>query len=205
MGGWSCAKCTLHDNAGRARSVQLWFLCSWGWYYHHGGWHGLVCTRQGGWSIQVTIFSLSLSFTVLFLFLVLIPVLTGTEKSAVLCFYDLAYLHACLCPCVCLNDRECKRTMGVSTTELVGRMLLMTRQHHQEKDTENILAQPELDSFSAGREASPYTGVSRYLATTKRLLQFSSMKEPKVSEHLPCHSAIVAAILRFFTCLLMLN
>ena len=26
--------------------------------------------------------------------------------------------------------RECKRTAGVSTTDLVGRMLLMTKQHH---------------------------------------------------------------------------
>lgn len=26
--------------------------------------------------------------------------------------------------------RECKRTQGVSTTDLVGRMLLMTKAHH---------------------------------------------------------------------------
>lgn len=26
--------------------------------------------------------------------------------------------------------RECRRTAGVSTTDLVGRMLLMTKQHH---------------------------------------------------------------------------
>lgn len=26
--------------------------------------------------------------------------------------------------------RECKRTQGVSTTDLVGRMLLMTKSHH---------------------------------------------------------------------------
>lgn len=28
-------------------------------------------------------------------------------------------------------SRECKRTQGVSTTDLVGRMLLMTKTHHQ--------------------------------------------------------------------------
>lgn len=55
------------------------------------------------------------------------------------------------CHCLCLPDditltvdgkdtyeevkregryRECKRTQGVSTTDLVGRMLLMTKAHH---------------------------------------------------------------------------
>lgn len=28
------------------------------------------------------------------------------------------------------HDRECNRTQGVSTTDLVGRMLLMTKAHH---------------------------------------------------------------------------
>lgn len=44
-----------------------------------------------------------------------------------------------LCVCVCVSqvvtlyyvvNRECKRTQGVSTTDLVGRMLLMTKAHH---------------------------------------------------------------------------
>lgn len=42
-----------------------------------------------------------------------------------------------LCVCVCVSQavtlcryRECKRTQGVSTTDLVGRMLLMTKAHH---------------------------------------------------------------------------
>lgn len=39
---------------------------------------------------------------------------------------------ACLC-------RECKRTQGVSTTDLVGRMLLMTKAHHS-----NIVSQGAL-------------------------------------------------------------
>lgn len=34
------------------------------------------------------------------------------------------------CVCVFLLHRECKRTQGVSTTDLVGRMLLMTKAHH---------------------------------------------------------------------------
>lgn len=32
--------------------------------------------------------------------------------------------------CVLCCYRECKRTQGVSTTDLVGRMLLMTKAHH---------------------------------------------------------------------------
>jgi len=33
--------------------------------------------------------------------------------------------------------RECKRTASVSTTELVGRMLLMTRSHHQDSSVKD--------------------------------------------------------------------
>lgn len=42
----------------------------------------------------------------------------------------------------------CKRTEGVSTTELVGRMLLMTKQHHKQS----------VDDISEIVEKSPYTG-----------------------------------------------
>lgn len=44
--------------------------------------------------------------------------------------------------------RECKRTEGVSTTELVGRMLLMARAHHssQEKSLEDFKS---VQSFSS--------------------------------------------------------
>lgn len=44
------------------------------------------------------------------------PQEAGPGRSAPLC-----------CP---LFPRECKRTQGVSTTDLVGRMLLMTKAHH---------------------------------------------------------------------------
>lgn len=36
----------------------------------------------------------------------------------------------CGCNACCCRPRECKRTQGVSTTDLVGRMLLMTKAHH---------------------------------------------------------------------------
>lgn len=38
-----------------------------------------------------------------------------------------------------VSRRECKRTQGVSTTDLVGRMLLMTKAHHS-----NIVSQRAL-------------------------------------------------------------
>ncbi|PIO30031.1 hypothetical protein AB205_0190640, partial [Aquarana catesbeiana] len=59
--------------------------------------------------------------------------------------------------------RECQRTQGVSTTDLVGRMLLMTKAHH---------------SVDA-RGRSPWTGVSQFLQTSQKIMQFASGKEPE--------------------------
>lgn len=39
-------------------------------------------------------------------------------------------MSVCGCNACCCRPRECKRTQGVSTTDLVGRMLLMTKAHH---------------------------------------------------------------------------
>lgn len=60
--------------------------------------------------------------------------------------------------------RKVKRTESVSTTELVGRMLLMTRDHH-------IMNTNEDDQKSL---RSPYTASSKLLPSTKRIVQFSS-------------------------------
>uniref|UniRef100_A0A8C3EIF4 ethanolamine-phosphate cytidylyltransferase n=1 Tax=Corvus moneduloides TaxID=1196302 RepID=A0A8C3EIF4_CORMO len=60
--------------------------------------------------------------------------------------------------------RECKRTQGVSTTDLVGRMLLMTKAHHS-----NI----------GPKGHSPWTGVSQFLQTSQKIIQFASGKEPQ--------------------------
>ena len=35
---------------------------------------------------------------------------------------------------ISVESRECKRTVGVSTTDLVGRMLLLTKNHHLNSD-----------------------------------------------------------------------
>uniref|UniRef100_A0A8C6ZBX9 ethanolamine-phosphate cytidylyltransferase n=1 Tax=Nothoprocta perdicaria TaxID=30464 RepID=A0A8C6ZBX9_NOTPE len=90
--------------------------------------------------------------------------------------------------------RECKRTQGVSTTDLVGRMLLMTKAHHS-----NIVSQrtggvevwslghnPVLASCSPSELSgsfpvcrSPWTGVSQFLQTSQKIIQFASGKEPQ--------------------------
>ncbi|KAI9249653.1 hypothetical protein BY458DRAFT_590402 [Sporodiniella umbellata] len=68
--------------------------------------------------------------------------------------------------------KECKRTQGVSTTELVGRMLLMTRNHHRDIDPK------EVEPFSA-----PKARVSHFLPTSKRIVQFSNKgAEPKPTD-----------------------
>ncbi|KAK7939803.1 hypothetical protein WMY93_003129 [Mugilogobius chulae] len=77
--------------------------------------------------------------------------------------------------------RECKRTQGVSTTDLVGRMLLMTKAHHSNIDSSNY--QQHTDNFGKGSHApkghSPWTGVSQFLQTSQKIIQFASGQEPQ--------------------------
>lgn len=76
--------------------------------------------------------------------------------------------------------KEYKRTQGVSTTDLVGRMLLMTKQHFDAKDEENVY-ETHLSKIRQGSTPhSPYTGVSRFLASSKRLTEFmgTTSREP---------------------------
>ncbi|KAI9314965.1 hypothetical protein BX666DRAFT_1965236 [Dichotomocladium elegans] len=79
--------------------------------------------------------------------------------------------------------RECKRTQGVSTTELVGRMLLMTREHHKRNESSiaNVGAQ-ELGSFSEVGKKQRRTTISHCLPTSKRIVQFSEGREPKETD-----------------------
>uniref|UniRef100_A0A8C5B9F2 ethanolamine-phosphate cytidylyltransferase n=1 Tax=Gadus morhua TaxID=8049 RepID=A0A8C5B9F2_GADMO len=90
--------------------------------------------------------------------------------------------------------RECKRTQGVSTTDLVGRMLLMTKAHHRNIDSSNyqqhtdnfgkVLLMP-LPSLRHGgcvcsqKGHSPWTGVSQFLQTSQKIIQFASGQEPQ--------------------------
>uniref|UniRef100_A0A7N6F8G8 ethanolamine-phosphate cytidylyltransferase n=1 Tax=Anabas testudineus TaxID=64144 RepID=A0A7N6F8G8_ANATE len=74
--------------------------------------------------------------------------------------------------------RECKRTQGVSTTDLVGRMLLMTKSHHSNMDNPDY--QQHTDNFGKGPKGhSPWTGVSQFLQTSQKIIQFASGKEPQ--------------------------
>jgi len=72
--------------------------------------------------------------------------------------------------------RECKRTQGISTTELVGRMLLCSKTHLQPLKTDSRLGavkSDELAPFSKG------TAISHFLPTSKKIVQFSEGREPK--------------------------
>ncbi|KAF0308944.1 Ethanolamine-phosphate cytidylyltransferase [Amphibalanus amphitrite] len=75
---------------------------------------------------------------------------------------------------------ECQRTRGVSTTDLVGRMLLMTRTHFKTGKDEYSVGLPPEPSLEHGATAhSPWTGVTQFLPTTRQLIQFSSGRAPK--------------------------
>ncbi|KAL3877222.1 hypothetical protein ACJMK2_034959 [Sinanodonta woodiana] len=80
--------------------------------------------------------------------------------------------------------RECKRTQGVSTTALVGRMLLLTKTHHK-RDDEDGLDKTQVGAIGQGsHNDSPWTGVSQFLPTTQRIIQFSEGKEPKPDDRI---------------------
>ncbi|UXI21756.1 Signal transducing adapter molecule 1 [Sarcoptes scabiei] len=80
--------------------------------------------------------------------------------------------------------RECQRTEGVSTTDIVGRMLLMTKSHHQideEAIDKHLTKHTSEHAERISRDStanSPYTGISRFLPTTKKIIQFADGKDP---------------------------
>lgn len=77
--------------------------------------------------------------------------------------------------------REFKRTEGVSTTELVGRMLLCSRDHLVQSTGQSGLGgldAKQLDDFSSdGPNQS--TRIMHFLPTSHRIVQFSDGREPK--------------------------
>jgi len=77
--------------------------------------------------------------------------------------------------------KEVERTQGVSTTDLVGRMLLLTRDHFQRGDKEYHLDTRGDHSTTLATDSlarSPWTGMSQFLPTTRKIQQFSEGKEP---------------------------
>lgn len=80
--------------------------------------------------------------------------------------------------------KECKRTQGVSTTELVGRMLLMTKNHHNHRRSSFAGTEEDLSGVNpkdVGSFSAP-AKVSHFLPTSKRIVQFSKGIEPKASD-----------------------
>lgn len=81
--------------------------------------------------------------------------------------------------------RTVPRTEGVSTTQLVGRMLLLDRTHHEpyNDDRQALTKLPtgKLMEMTQGEKpkTSPYTGVSQFLPSSRRIVQFSEGREPK--------------------------
>eukprot|EP00729_Bicosta_minor_P011407 gene11407-27955_t len=81
--------------------------------------------------------------------------------------------------------KECKRTAGVSTTDLVGRMLLRSKpvvpsgQKPQEETQVAELSGRGTPQPAADVE-SPWTGVSKFIQSSKKIMQFGGeQKEPK--------------------------
>ncbi|XP_039755721.1 ethanolamine-phosphate cytidylyltransferase isoform X3 [Pararge aegeria] len=78
--------------------------------------------------------------------------------------------------------KEVMRTAGVSTTDLVGRMLLLTREHFK-GDKEYTVALEHSSNLGTDSTArSPYTGCSQFLPTTQKIIQFSSGLSPKPTD-----------------------
>jgi len=69
------------------------------------------------------------------------------------------------------------RTKGVSTTDLVGRMLLMTKSHHLQ-DSKETVESAEVGTVAADAKGSPYTRLSQFIPTTRQIVQFSEGKSP---------------------------
>jgi len=75
--------------------------------------------------------------------------------------------------------RTIKRTEGISTTELVGRMLLMTKDHLLKSREITPIANVDSRALS---QHSPYTAMSHFLPTTRKIVQFSESKAPKATD-----------------------
>lgn len=76
--------------------------------------------------------------------------------------------------------KEVQRTAGVSTTDLVGRMLLLTRQHFRRGALEYDVSKENSSKLGQDSSArSPWTGCSQFLPTTQKIIQFSDGKSPQ--------------------------
>jgi len=75
--------------------------------------------------------------------------------------------------------KECKRTEGVSTTNLVGRMLLLTKNHFDRGTPITSLDPKDIErTRSDSTTRSPYTGVSHFLPSSQKIVQFADGQDP---------------------------
>jgi ethanolamine-phosphate cytidylyltransferase len=75
-----------------------------------------------------------------------------------------------------------KRTEGVSTTDIVRRMLALTNCHHSNDES---FHSNYADSFGKDASArSPMTRVSQFLQTSNKIVQFSEGKEPQPGDRI---------------------
>lgn len=89
-----------------------------------------------------------------------------------------------------------QRTAGVSTTDVVGRMLLLTREHFRQGEREYEVSHESSSTMGLDSTArSPWTRCSQFLPTTSKIIHFSDGKEPKV---LFTHKTFVVAYAYIF-------
>jgi len=73
--------------------------------------------------------------------------------------------------------------VGISTTDLVGRMLLLTKNHHSalsQLSPEHISTSKELGRCGSG--VSPWTRVCQFLPTTNTIMQFAEGRQAKPTD-----------------------
>jgi len=82
-----------------------------------------------------------------------------------------------------------KRTTGISTTDLVGRMLLLTKTHFISRNpdgsvklTKKDIEDVQIESFTGNASNVVSQRISQFIPTSRRILQFSSGKEPKSND-----------------------
>uniref|UniRef100_A0A0K0G4Y2 ethanolamine-phosphate cytidylyltransferase n=1 Tax=Strongyloides venezuelensis TaxID=75913 RepID=A0A0K0G4Y2_STRVS len=79
--------------------------------------------------------------------------------------------------------KECERTVGVSTTDLVERMLQLTKTHHSTADSFDDVQGQRARTLSTGNcGISPWTRVSKFIPSTQTLLQFAEGMTPKPTD-----------------------
>lgn len=75
-----------------------------------------------------------------------------------------------------------KRTEGVSTTDIVGRMLTMTRDHHNRVAATDDAGKRAVDVHGASHEA--FVRSTTFMPTGRRFIQFSNNRPPKAGDRI---------------------